>query len=132
VEREEQLLGTRKSPLFLLHSFSFSVFPLFYLASVLCSFLPSLVLLPSLSLPSLLLQKFCPPLLVPPSSIYKQAERDPPALSHRGAGGSWATLPLQGKVAGVCRAWCPFLGRVWVYRYGFCASGRGKRMGKMI
>jgi hypothetical protein len=29
-----------------------------------------------------------------PPPIYKQEERDPPALSHHGARGSWATLPL--------------------------------------
>ncbi|KAJ6999400.1 LOW QUALITY PROTEIN: hypothetical protein NC653_010176 [Populus alba x Populus x berolinensis] len=54
---------------------------------------------PFLQLASLPPQNFAPPpplslWLVPPF-IYKQAERDPPALSHRGAGGSWATLPLQ-------------------------------------
>jgi len=32
-------------------------------------------------------------------SIYKQEEREPLALSHHGAGGSGATLPLQVKVA---------------------------------
>ena len=40
--------------------FFFFVFLLFYLASVFYSFLPSLVSLPSLSLPSLLLQNFAP------------------------------------------------------------------------
>ena len=65
MEREEQLLGTPKSLLFLLRSFFFSVFPLFYLAFVFYSFLPSLVLLPSMSLPSLLFQNFCPHRFVP-------------------------------------------------------------------
>jgi hypothetical protein len=64
-------------------------------------------------------------LLVPPST-YKQAEREPPALSHHGTGGSWATLPLQGNVVGVCRAWCPFLGRhgaSFLAGYGFIGMG---------
>jgi len=55
----------------------------------------------NLSFASLLLQNFASPLssFRLSSSIYKQEERElPPALSHRGAGGNWATLPLQGKV----------------------------------
>ena len=100
MERKEQLLGTRKSPLFLLRSFSFSVFALFYLASVFCSFLPSLVLLPSLSLPSLLLQKFCPPvsasflLFRPPSPSPKFSPPVHSSLSQKSILPLFVSLPL--------------------------------------
>jgi len=53
------------------------------------------------------------------SSIYKQEERElPPALSHRGAGGNWATLPLQGKVMAFTGHGAHFLAG-----YGFIGMG---------
>jgi hypothetical protein len=57
-------------------------------------------------------------LLVPPSSIYKQVERHPPALSHRGAGG--AGLPY------LCRVrWLAFTGHgaPFLAGYGFIGMG---------
>ena len=69
--------------------------------------------------PSLFLQNFVPHSSFSFPSIYKQEKREaPPALSHRGVGGSGATLPLQGKVAAHLQAWCLCFfhnsGRVWV------------------
>jgi len=73
--------GSSSSPLLLLPWFSFSRFCfvslLFYLASVFYSFLPSLVLLPFLSLPFSPSPKFCPsrfllPILFFPACIYRQ------------------------------------------------------------
>jgi hypothetical protein len=76
----------------------FSVIPPLF--SVLPSF--SKILPPSQSVayfsPS---PKFLPPPIRSPSLLFISRKRgSPPALSHRGAGGKRATLPLQGKVAG--------------------------------
>jgi len=44
--------------------------------------------------------KISPPLFVSLPLFISRKEGAPPALSHRGARGKWAALPVQGKVAG--------------------------------
>jgi hypothetical protein len=73
----------------------------------------------SLSVSLFFFSSSAPPFLFSPTSIYKQKERTPllcPIVVRGGAG-----LPYLCRVRWlvVYRAWCPFLGRVWLGGYGF-------------
>jgi hypothetical protein len=95
--------------------FFFSVFffcALFSSVSVFQCFLFSPLLSAFLSVTALLsFSKILPLFLFSlPLLFISRKRRCPPTLSHRGAGGKRAALPLQGKVVGrVCTAWCPSL-----------------------
>jgi len=82
---------------------SVSVFQCFLFSPLLSAFLSVTALLSFSKILPLFL--FSLPLL-----FISRKRRCPPTLSHRGAGGKRAALPLQGKVVGrVCTAWCPSL-----------------------
>jgi len=99
-------------PFSILCSFSFYLFPppISRLLSLFLKKCPLLfvLLLSSFSLSPLVFQLskqtslfvFCPYLVLSPPLLFISRRRgSPPALSHRGAGGSGVALPLQGKVA---------------------------------
>ena len=82
-------------------------------------FLSQTILCLSLSVSLFFFSSSAPPFLFSPTSIYKQKERTPllcPIVVRGGAG-----LPYLCRVRClvVYRAWCPFLGRVWLGGYGF-------------